>query len=83
LDNKIKVLLLSRDQLRSQWNEMKSEKLCRKSRLIKDGLSVVEVRHDKIYRTIKKKQKSFSKMIRHAEIKINRYLNSAGGRDAG
>ncbi len=83
MENKIKILISSRDQLRLQWNEVKLEKLARKSRLIRDGLSAAEVRHDVIYRRIRKKQKFLSKMIRHSEIKINRFLNSPGGRDAG
>ena len=82
MENKIKILISSRDQLRFQWNEVKQEKLTRKSRLINGGLSESEVRHDKTYRTMRKKQKFLSKMIRHAEIKINRYLNGPGGRDA-
>ncbi len=83
MENKIKIQISIRDQFRLQWNEVKDEKLSRKSGLIKDGLSASEVRHDKIYRSIRKKQRFLSKMIRHAEIKINRYLNGPGGRDAG
>lgn len=81
MEHKLDVLVSERLQLRIRWREARDKKINRKIELLRQGLTIDDVRHDKFYRALKKNQKYLSKMIRHIEIKINRYLQSIGGID--
>lgn len=74
--NKLEFLIRDRNQMRGRWNEIRDKKIKRKKELLIQGLMIASVRQDKMYRALKKEQKSLSKMIRHSEIKINRYINN-------
>ncbi len=81
MEHKSDVLMSKRHQLRIRWTETRDKKINRKIELLRQGLTINDVRHDKIYRALKKEQKYLSKMIRHIEIIINRHLHSIGGID--
>jgi len=74
VEHKLDALILERLQLRVRWNEAGERKKNLKNDLIRQGFTIEDVRHDKIYCKVKKEQKHLSKMIRHIEIKINRCL---------
>jgi hypothetical protein len=71
-DNRINIITSQRDRLRSTWREIRDEKLKLKGSLLEKGLSLTEIRRERIYRKLKKEQKDCSKRIRHLEREINR-----------
>lgn len=66
------LLIDERNKLRDTWRDIRTKRLELQNNLKADGASVNEIRHNKDYRILKKKQKQISKMIKHIEIKICR-----------
>ncbi len=71
-ENKIDQLISRRDALRSDWREVRDERLMLRRSLLERGLEPKEIRRDRLYRKLKKEQSGFSKQIRHMEREINR-----------
>lgn len=59
-----------RNLLREKWNSIRHERLSLKIRLTDKGRTVMEIRHDRDYRRLKKEQRILTKMIKHIEKKI-------------
>ncbi|MFC1668805.1 hypothetical protein ACFL20_00310 [Spirochaetota bacterium] len=74
---KLKELQVSRDDLRSEWKEVRQLKLNRKEELLFRGLTLKEIRKDRLYRELKKKQRHHSKVIGHIEKKISRIISKS------
>lgn len=81
MNNNVSLLQPELDKLRIEWNSLREEKLKRKKELLQLGFYVVAIRHDKLYRKLKKAQKIVSTKIKHLEIKINRKIASMGEQD--
>lgn len=59
-----------RNILRCRWRSVRDERLALKKSLSGIGKTIIEIRHERDYRRLKKKQKILSRMIRHIEKKI-------------
>jgi hypothetical protein len=57
---------------RSEWRAVRIMRLERKSMLLKDGYGIHEIRREKAYEVLRKKQKSLSKELRHLEKELCR-----------
>lgn len=59
---------------RDEWRRVRSEKLTRKSDLVALGYDKRKIRKDKIYKKLRKEQDRLSKLLRHAEKRVNRVV---------
>lgn len=60
-----------RDILRFRWHSIRDARLALKRNLSGSGKTVIEIRHNREYRRLKKEQRALSRMIRHIEKKIH------------
>ncbi len=58
--------------LRHEWRQAREEKLSRKKDLLAGGHDMATVRHDRLYRDLRKRQHSFAVRIVHLERTMNR-----------
>ena len=65
-------LLIKRNRLRDEWNDVRTMKLNRRDVLLQQGDSRREMRNDKEYKILRKRQAHLSKMIKHMDMRINR-----------
>lgn len=72
-------LIKKRSKKRAEWRAVRTDRLNIKNELYKKGLNITEIRRSEEYKILKKKQKHFSKEIRHIEIIINKILSSGKG----
>lgn len=72
-------LCLRRDALRESWRAVRVERLARRDELVAAGKSASDVRADRIYRKLKKKQKGYTVQLKHVEGRISRE-RAGGGR---
>jgi hypothetical protein len=73
--------LLIREK-REEWRRIRADRLRRKEELESGGLSIGQIRRDRTYKSLMKKQRLLSKEIRHIERPLNRKiskLNQAPG----
>jgi hypothetical protein len=57
---------------REAWRAARSDRLFRKEELCVLGSDITAVRHDRLYRELKKRQRRFAVRIVHLERKMNR-----------
>jgi len=67
-----KELLESITALREEWRQAREKKLLRKAELVVQGHDIESVRHDRLYRDLKKLQHGYSVRINHLERTMNR-----------
>ena len=63
-----------RDDLRKKWRDVRDEKLLCRDQLLVSGKTSSEVRHDRRYRILWKKQRQYSVKLRQVERRISRQL---------
>jgi hypothetical protein len=59
-------------ELRRDWRQAREEKLLRKRELLAGGHDMATVRHDRLYRDLRKQQHGFAVRIVHLERTMNR-----------
>lgn len=59
-------------ELRREWRHARDEKLLRKKELLAGGHDMTAVRHDRLYRDLRKQQRGFAARIVHLERTLNR-----------
>lgn len=62
---------------RERWRELRELRLSKKNEFLNKGFVIKEIRKQKEYRQLKRKQRQLSKEIRHLEIKLNRIVSKA------
>lgn len=65
--------------LREEWKKTRREKLALSRQMAHTGAALSSIRRDAVFRTLRKRQKRISVLIRHIEKKINR-LRARGDR---
>jgi hypothetical protein len=58
--------------LRREWQLARDKKLSRKKELLAGGQDMAVVRHDRLYRDLRKRQHSYAVRIVHLERTMNR-----------
>lgn len=61
-------------ELRRKWRSVRDEHLDYKKKLMREGYTVYDIRHDHACRILCKKQQALSVRIKHREQKLNRKL---------
>ena len=64
-----------REELRHEWRSIREEKLRRRDELLASGKTVAEVRNDRVYRMLTKKQRKRTVRLAHVDKKISRHLS--------
>lgn len=58
--------------LREEWRNAREAKLLRRDELLARGSGIAGVRHDRIYRELRRKQRGFAVRMLHLERAMNR-----------
>jgi hypothetical protein len=62
-------------RMRDEWKKIRADKLMRKDEIESPGYDRGNIRKDKIFKKLRKEQDGISKLIRHAEKRLNRELS--------
>jgi hypothetical protein len=66
-------------RLREEWKNIRRERLALRRQMALAGAESRSIRRDSVFRTLRRRQKRISVLIRHLEMKINR-LRARGER---
>lgn len=66
-------------RMRDEWKKIRMDKLKRKYNIEALGYDKVKIRKDKIYKKLRKEQNGISKLIRHAQKRLNREISRNSG----
>jgi len=69
-------LVEERDILRNNWRDVRTERLRLKTILASGECTIHGIRNNPEYKSLKKKQRHISKMIKHIEYKISREMKN-------
>jgi hypothetical protein len=63
--------------LRTRWRAFRKERLVYKKKLLNRGKSIQDIRKDRTYRQLKKRQHALTTEIKHLEKRLQKKINNS------
>ena len=74
----IEDLRLELQKMREEWRDVRNKKMRRKEEVLSLGKGEKDVRRDRAYKELKRRQKQLSTRMRHIERRLSRKIAAVG-----